>query len=139
MIVKYLDGKIWGYIDNVRQASSQDINCDELIKRYDKMPVPLDGDSASYMNGERLPNHIATSNKVFTMATLDLDGIFDGVSYGNCSQQNLIDGQKALDNYPASVILLYLNDHKEYDTLIFVTNQQCFLMNDKGQTIERLV
>lgn len=139
MIVKYYDNGVWGYIDNVRQAASKDIDCDELIKRYDEMPVPKEGDSASYMNGERLNEDIIASNKVFTMATIDLSDIFEDSSYGNCHQQNLIDGKKVIDQYSASMVLLYLNDHKEYDTLVLVTNQECFLMNDKGQTIERLV
>jgi hypothetical protein len=139
MIVKYYDNGVWGYIDNVRQAASKDIDCDELINRYDAMPVPIEGDAASYMNGERLPEDIVLSNKVFSMATIDTKDIFEDSRYGNCHQQNLIDGKKAMKQYSASFVLLYLNDHKEYDTLALVTNQECFLMNDKGQTIERLV
>lgn len=137
MIVKYLSNGVWGYIDNVRQVASQDIDCDELLKRYDAMPVPLEGDSASYMNGERLPEEICISNKVFTMATIDTDGIFKSASFGNSHSENLIDGTNYM--LPASIVVLYLNDHKEYDTVVFVTNQKCYLMNDKGQTIERLV
>jgi len=147
MIVKYLDGDVWGYIDNVRQAASRGIDCLDLIIKYNNSPeyqdecTPGNGekDIASYLNGEKLADDIAASNKVFTMTTNDLDSLFDDSSFGNCHSVNLIDGARALENYPAAGIVLYLNDHKEYDTLILVTNQKCFLMNDKGQTIERLV
>ncbi len=145
MIVKYLDDGVWGYIDNVRQVASRDIDCAELIEEYDNCADYKDvnhageKDIASYLDGEKNPDDIAASNKVFMMATNALDSLFDDSSFGNCHSQNLIDGARALDNYPAVEIVLYLNDHKEYDTLILVTNQRCFLMNDKGQTIERLV
>jgi hypothetical protein len=140
MIVKYLDNGVWGYIDNVRQAANKDIDCDELITRYNEMPQPKNGcDPVCYKDNEKLPEDICVSNKVFTMATIDINDILSDSSYGNCHSQNLLDGTKVLKNYPASVVILYLNDHKEYDTVVFATNQECFLMNDKGQTIERLV
>jgi len=34
--------------------------------------------------------------------------------------------------------LLYIEDCKDYDAVILVTNQKCYLMNDEGKTIERL-
>lgn len=139
MIVKYFDNGVWGYIDNVRQAANKDIDCDELIRRYNEentFEKPED-DIASYMNGEKLPVEIVMSNKAFTMACADVNDVIHGSQYGNSHTENLIDGSKI--DYPASIVLLYLNDHKEYDTVALVTNQKCFLMNDKGQTIERLV
>jgi len=145
MIVKYLNNGVWGYADNVRQVASQDIDCSELIKEFNNCDDYKDDtyvgekNIAVYMNGEKLPDDIAAANKVFTIATNDLSSVFANSSYGNCHSENLIDGARALDNYPASIVVLYLNDHREYDTLVLVTNQECFLMNDKGQTIERLV
>ena len=137
MILKYLKDGVWGYIDNIRQVATDDINVGELLRQYNERPN--EGDTASCMNGEKLPADIAASNKVFTMAYEGCGKIFDKSEYGNCHTENLLDGEMVLKNYPASVILLYLNDHKEYDTVILVTNQKAFLMNDKGQTIERLV
>lgn len=147
MIVKYFDNGVWGYIDNVRQVASCDIYCADLIIEYNNTPeyqddcTPGNGekDIASYLNGERLSDDVAASNKVFTIASSNLDSLFEDSSFGNCHSVNLIDGERALENYPAAGVVLYLNDHKEYDTLILITNQKCFLMNDKGQTIERLV
>ncbi len=139
MIVKYLNNGVWGYIDNVREAASRDINCTELILKYNEEFATEEPETVTYLNGEKLPDDIAASNKVFTMASNDLDSIFNNSTYGNCHSENLIDGARALESYPAAVVLLYLNDHKDYDTMALITNQKCFLMNDKGQTIERLV
>lgn len=143
MIVKYYDNGVWGYMDNVRQAAKQNIDTKDLIEEYDNCEDFKDvrfcgeKDIASFQECTKLADDVIASNKVFAMA--DVSDLFIDASYGNCHRQNLIDGKKALENYPAAVILLYLNDHKEYDTVVFVTNQECFLMNDKGQTIERLV
>jgi hypothetical protein len=135
MIVKYLKDGVWGYIDNVRQVGNKDIDCNELITRYNEMPQSQSCcDTVCYMNSEKLPVDIAASNKVFTMATIDLPD--EGI---NRHMENFIDGTMALENYPAAVIMLYIEDCKEYDAIVLVTNQKCFLMNDKGQTIERLV
>lgn len=133
MIVKYLENGVWGYIDNIRQAANKDIDCDELIKRYGETHTP-ENDIASYIDGKKLPDEIIASNKIFIMATDDVPD--EGI---NQHQVNLMDGVKAIDNYPASVIILYVEDCKEYDAITLVTNQTVYLMNDKGQTIERLV
>jgi hypothetical protein len=139
MIVKYRKDEVWGYIDNVRQVAVKEINCDELIKQYNDDECYKDvthageKDIASYMDGEKLPDDIANSNKVFLMATENQE------NWGNeVHTVNLLDSDFIQQDL-AYVILLYLEEHKEYDSMALVTNQRCFLMNDKGQTIERLV
>jgi hypothetical protein len=145
MIVKYLKDDVWGYIDNVRQVANKNIDNDKLIKAYDECEDYKDithsgeKDIASYVvcgEGQLsiLPKEIIASNKIYLMA------IADQSDWGhNVHTENLIDGTMALENYPTAVILLYVEEHKEYDSIALVTNQKCYLMNDKGQTIERLV
>ncbi len=130
MILKYDNRQIWGFIDNVRQAASKDLDIDELVKKYDE-EMQCDSDSAEYMNGVKLPEEIAKTNKVFYMACIGMAD--EGV---NRHAENLLD-EKHID-FPASAILLYVEDCKEYDAVLLVTNQRAYLMNDKGQTIERL-
>jgi hypothetical protein len=140
MIVKYESNGIWAFIDNVRQIAAADLDASGLIEKYDEeQPENDSGDHCCYLNGKRLNDDVVASNKAFQMACDAMRDQFDSVSYGNCHMENLLDGNKVLENFPAAAILIYLNDHKEYDTLVLVTNQKCFLMNDKGQTIERLV
>lgn len=140
MIVKYLNDGVWSYVDNVWQVENKNIVCDELIKEYDNCEAYQDvthageKNSAAYMNGKELPADITASNKVFTMA---VEGLHD--EGFNRRAENLLNGQKVLESYPASVILLYLEDCKNYDAIVLITNQTVYLMNDKGQTIERLV
>lgn len=146
MIVKYYKDGIWSYIDNVRQVANQSIDGEKLVEAYNKDPRYQDKccpsnetcDIASYQDGKKLPEEICISNKIFTMATIDLNAVCSEGDYRtNNHIENLIDGF----NYtmPAAILVLYLNAHKDYDAFIMVTNQRCFLMNDKGQTIERLV
>lgn len=154
MIVKYYKDGVWGYIDNVRQVANKLIDHEELIKQYDEeVKEGKRDDVASYVNLEtgtclasapytpeetliKLPDDIVAVNKVFMMTT---EGLPEELREEVCHAENLLDANLLVENLPANVILLYLNDHKEFDTIVLVTNQKCYLMNDKGQTIERLV
>lgn len=131
MIVKYLNDDVWGYIDNVRQAACKFVDCELMVQRYDKTMRCDENDSAEYMNGEPLTSDIAKSNKVFMAASEDMAD--EGI---NGHSENLLN-PNMLD-CPAVSILIYLEDCKEHDAVLLVTNQKAFLMNDKGQTIGRL-
>lgn len=83
-----------------------------------------------------MPDNIAYTNKVFTIAT---ENIPEEIKDNEYRAENLLNEELVMNNVPAAVIMLYLNDHKEYENLLLITNQKVFLMNDKGQAIERLV
>ena len=140
MIVKYRKNDVWGYIDNVRQVAVKDLNCQELMNDYDTCECYKDvthagdKDMASYLDGEKLPVDIANVNKVFLMATENQEDWGD-----NVHTENLLNTELMKDGIYAAVVLLYLEEHKNCDSMALVTNQKCFLMNDKGQTVERLV
>lgn len=133
MIVKYLDGDVWGFIDNVRQVVNKDIDTDALIRQYDEEPSRRDiaSENVPVRPGE---DEVIMSNKAFVVATESLEDV-----PGNAHTLNFLEPGLLRDNMPAAVIILCVEDYKEYDTIILVTNQKCYLMNDKGQTIERLV
>lgn len=140
MIVKYLDGEVWGFIDNVRQVASRDIDTDELIDKYNS-EVGKGGDALQRNDtaSENVPEGpdmelVIMSNKAFIIASENLEGV-----RGNAHTVNLLEPSLMCANLPSSVIILFVEDHKEFDTIVLVTNQKCYLMNDKGQTIERLV
>ena len=136
MILKYQVKDLWGFIDNLRQVAHKDLDIDELVKKYDDEKEKEDQengyqDPAVYLEGKRLPENIVKSNKAFSMAASNtLDEGFKSHS------ENLLDEERL--EYPATVILLYLEGCKEYDAVQIVTNQKAYLLNDKGQTIERL-
>jgi hypothetical protein len=152
MIVKYLDGDVWAYIDNVRQVSNECIDHVALIRQYEEEVQELKRDDvASYINfdndgpinpelnvpaAQRLPEDIIKVNKVFLMTTERLSG---EIRDGGYHAENLLDAKLLLDELPVNVVILYLSDHGEFKTVVLITNQKTYLMNDKGQTIERLV
>jgi hypothetical protein len=131
MIVKYLKEGVWGYIDNIRQAASEDIEPLELAAQYNKEVKEGDREDLASVGVD--VTCIKESNKAFLLATenLDIGGI-------NSHSENLLEPQRVMDNYPAKIIILYVEDHREYDSIVLVTNETVYLMNDKGQTIERL-
>ena len=163
MIVKYLKDGMWGYIDNVSKVLTKDIEPNVFIEQYDKEvnsgkrtdiasyvdftnegSVLMENDDGcstkTYTGGtvtcKRLPEDIVTVNKVFTMATETLPEEMKDEGYHS---ENLLDAQLLVDGVPAYVILLQLSDRQLPNNVVFVTNQKVYLMNDKGQTIERLV
>jgi hypothetical protein len=137
MIVKYFNDGIWGYIDNVRQVATEDIDTDELIAEYNRQKEKGERDPIELENVKS--SDVEASNKAFLIATETFSRLPDLI--GDYHQENLLSpslmGPEA--NYPAKIILLYLNGHKEYDNVILITNQKTYLMNDEGKTIERLV
>lgn len=132
MIVKYKKDRAWGYIDNVRQAECKQLDIGALIKDYDENYKLPENDPTEYMESVRLPDSIVKSNKAFTVAW---DSVAD--TSGNRHAENLLNPEEM--DFPAVTILIYLENCKEYDSLLLITNQKAYLMNDKGQTIERLV
>ena len=95
---------------------------------------PIPQDLCEYSEGVKLPEHIIASNKAFTKATEN-----SKEWGGNAHCVNLIDGKKW--EHSASVVIIHIGDkeHQEFDTIALVTNETVYLMNDKGQTIERLI
>jgi hypothetical protein len=146
MIVKYQNGNVWYYVDHVSLTANKSINCNELITQYNKeVEEGTREDIASYVGNcstEKLPVDIAISNKVFLMAMEQKTEWKDWNDGGNCHSINLIDGDMASNGYPASVVIIYhdyFENRENFKLTALITNEKCFLMNDKGQTIERLV
>lgn len=139
MIVKYFNNGDWGYIDGVCKAVVKSLDYDELVKAYNECERYKDQrcagefDVASYFGSEKLPDDIAMSNKVYLMATANQGDWGDNVHTANMLLPSLV-----VDNYAAVVVILYFEERKEYDSMAVITNQRCFLMNDKGQTVDRL-
>lgn len=136
MIVKYLSDNVWGYIDHVRQVATRELDPNELVNRYnEEIKDNAREDSASVMNGKRLDDEIAMSNKLFLMAMEELVDLTDGL---DAHAENLIEVKLGAMMMPLWAVLLYIEDCKDYDAVVLITNQKCYLMNDEGKTIERL-
>ena len=57
----------------------------------------------------------------------------------NVHCENLVFDYDKNCDMPIYAVLLYVEDSKEFDSILLLTDQETYLMNDKGQTIERLV
>jgi hypothetical protein len=132
MIVKYLQDGAWNYIDHVFKVENSAILPLELVKQYDSKCC-------------NTPDAIIPdmSNKAFIKVT-EHQNDWDG----DVRTYNLLDNTLIESDYPAVIIKIHVDpEHGEYknkwfdvaNVIALVTNQTAYLMNDKGQTIERLV
>jgi len=137
MIAKYLSEDVWGYIDHIRQTAVRSFDAKTLICGYDtEVSKKEREDIASYADNDYLGDNIAMCNKLFLMVTEGMSFLIENI---NAHTENLI----LIDNeqsslLPLHAVLLYIEDCKDYDAVILITNQKCYLMNDEGKTIERL-
>jgi len=130
MIVKYMKDGVWGYIDNIRQVANKDIDVYVLSNEFDKESREKEPPEC-WVDGKKLADDICLVNKAFTMALdkLPIEG-------NNRHAENLLNTEKI--DMPSQIVLMYIEDCKEWDAIVLVTNETVYLMNDKGQTIERL-
>ena len=73
------------------------------------------------------------TNKVFLLVTESLPE-----ASGDRHCENILNSEM-VENHPAFIIVLKVEDHKDFDEIILVANDVMYLMNDIGKTIERLV
>lgn len=137
MIAKYRKDNSWCYIGNVIKAETTGYDQDDAVRGYEKMECAMScttdyQDPCEYMNGKRLDENIIKSNKAFMYIASMLE------SDGTRHDENLLEPYGIQEHMPCNAILLCVEDCKEYDAIALITNQTVYLMNDKGQTIERL-
>lgn len=128
-----MNADVWGYISNVSQTAVKEIDPKAYVELYDECGIKTKEDPCEYMNGEKLPKTTSDINKIFSMVTKE---IIDELGT-NVHCENLIFDYES--NYPIYAILLYIEDSKEFDNILLLTDQTTYLLNEKGQTIERLV
>ena len=146
MIVKYFNEGVWNYIGNVVKVENKDIDVESFVTKYNKevedgtredvasfMKV-IDGEYKTELTGGiQIASDVAMANKVFLLATEDV--IESGC--GIVNHENLLSAELVMKNFPAGRLSVFVDEFKE--ALIIITNQSAYLMNDRGQTIERLV
>lgn len=142
MVVKYLCDETWGYIDNIREAAVREFNGASLLSQYElevarRERIVDTENSESFMNGEPLEEDIAKSNKLFIMVSEEIKDMVEEI---NAHMVNMVlINENVTEHMPLYAVLLYLENDNEYDAIVYITNQRCYLMNDTGKTIDRLV
>ena len=129
----FRNNDVWGYISNVSQIAVKEIDAELYIKIYDDIPVKVEEDPCEYINGVRLSKEITDTNKIFSVVTKEITEEIGG----DVHCENLIFDYN--ENMPIYAILLYIEDSKEFDSILLVTDQITYLMNENGKTIERIV
>ena len=129
----FRNNDVWGYISNVSQIAVKEIDPDLYIKIYNDIPIKIEEDPCRYLDGVKLSEEITDINKIFSIVTKE---IIDEIG-GDIHCENLIFDYN--ENMPIYAILLYIEDSKEFDNILLVTDQITYLMNENGKTIERIV
>jgi hypothetical protein len=114
----------WVYLDGIEQVSKVSYPITSaLIRQYD----------------EQNKQQLCTTDEVEVIKPEDADKVFYSALGGhNCPSRMLLNHERVARDYPTSVIhVTYKECLKESEVL--VTNQSVYLLNDQGQTIERLV
>lgn len=128
----YRNQDVWGYIGNVSQVAVKEIEPEVYLKMYEDLPQIEEQDCCEYVEGKKLPKEIAEINKIFTIVTNEIK---EELGATHC--ENLVFDYD--QQMPIYAVLLYIEDSKEFENILLLTDQATYLMNDKGQTIERLV
>lgn len=131
MIIKYKEKNVWGFIDNVSQVAYKDIIVHELTEQYDKECKT--GDRIDVSGDGAYNEDVVLSNKLFLMASESINCDLDDK---NVRTVNLIN--ETLISNPTCIVVLYLENAKEFDCIVLISNQSIYLMNNEGKTIERV-
>jgi hypothetical protein len=129
MVIKLKHGNRWIYLDGVLSACKETFRANKLVNEYDndlltgkRLISDLDFCTSS---DEQIANkifHAAAANHVPYPTT-------DGASWYLGYLPDLL-------NCEVTVIGIQVSDPNK--SKVYVTNQDAFLLNDKGQTMERL-
>jgi hypothetical protein len=140
MIVKYLKGGSWVYIDGVQRVENSAILPLELAERFDKEvkegkridPVSYTESMDTYTYEKLKDEEI--ERKAFTIAREECE-------CDEVEAENNISADLVRKDFMTCVVVIHMHKHNpaELTALMLATNQNVYLMNDKGQTIERLV
>ena len=115
MYIKYKDREIWKFAE-CREISTMPIDCDDLITQYNiEKRENIDGFIDS-----------AWEEKAFLQATKGING--------DC--KNLICFALIVNKIKGAIIRYFDKDKQDY--VFIVTNQPVFLMNEQGQTVDKL-
>jgi hypothetical protein len=134
MILKYNNEGIWVYTDNVAEVQTRVFDTAEAILEYNSR---TDEDKIKDIEKDSTPEI-----KAFLIAIEDMDfSVLDSESKNKTFTKNLLADiplDDAAGHKPACYILAELKDRKDCDYVIYITNQEAYLLNDNGKTIERL-
>lgn len=133
MIVKYFNSGAWGYVDHAGQAEVREFNMEEMVTKYiQEVKEGKRGDNVGYKQDLKMQNKKTITNIILTMINGQMR---ETIANLNVRTVNVLKGNLS----GLYTVLIYVDECKTCDAVLLLTNQNCYLMNDEGKTIERLV
>ena len=135
MIIKYMNNEAWGYIDGIENVSNEELSQKHCISEYIRK---FDNGEIIEIIQDGFSDDVITHNKIFKIASDIIREKLDGYNYSLrpfLSEEFLPTEEY---DYPTKLITLDLINKYEFDKIVLLTNQKVYLLNDKGETIERL-
>jgi hypothetical protein len=123
MILKYKDGEVWNYIDSISKISTSEIDTAKILNKYYE----------DVKNG--MPDYATTPNVNITYQNIIFDGATNDIVVAN--PEFNIDSKNLLISTDELNLLAYQILINE--TMLLITDQTTYLLNDNGKTIERIV
>lgn len=137
MIIKYKHEGNWGFVDGLNNVTYSDFDQGEAVK---KCRAEIETGERDEHNQEEFDTNIKIHNDVFQMGCEAIDGKLEGDGY-NRQRFALISLDKLPtqeSDYQAIVVMGLFKDKDDYDAIGLVCNDEVYLLNDQGVTIERL-
>jgi hypothetical protein len=134
MILKFFSQGEWHYIDNISDFSTQFTDSNVLVHEY--MASPPSSDKISAPNHPCTPTQATEENVFVAGANRCIKGIepYEVIPH-NAVNLSIAEAVNPSPPVPVCIVTAVRGKEKH----IVVTTGDAFLMNDKGQTIERLV
>lgn len=134
MIIKYKHEGNWGFIDGLSNVIFKTFSQDVQIKRF---LTQAENKERISVNEENYPTHIKMHNELFTIVSEEVEEIEGFKTNTKCL---LTINKLPTMEYDSNgiTVIADLKDRSEYEKIALICNDEVYLMNDAGVTIERL-
>lgn len=136
MIIKYRNGDAWGYVDNLTNVVYEDFSMQDKIDQY--YSIPKEERENDHVVSEEYSDKVNTGNLIFYTLMVEVEEELEeyAIHHLNLLDYDYLPNENG-ETTSANIIANYSN-REEFDKVNIITNQRVYLLNDKGETIERL-
>lgn len=121
----YKNELIWDYISNISEISIKKIDKNDYLKSIEFIEEEVDEDKE---------NPVSELDKIYKIITEEVTSEFNNTHF-----KYLVYDYYGVDESPIYSILLRIEDNKEYEYLLLINDQETYLMNEKGEIIEKII
>lgn len=135
MIIKYKNENAWGYIDGIENVTREDLDQKYCLSEYIRK---LNNREILEPDVECETSTIRDYNRIVYIALDMIAENLEGYTYSTdlFLREDFLPTEEY--DYPACCIIMNIKDRNEFDKRVIFSNQEVYLLNDDGKTIERL-